>query len=95
MSNPIAQQLGVGAKRSNEEKWLDAFVYTLFFLIISSRPTYRIVNGILSAIVRMFGGSGYFYFANADGLPTTVGFLVHVLVFFLVVRGAIEMRLEY
>jgi hypothetical protein len=38
----------------------------------------------------MFGGKGYFYFADALGCPTSWGFAIHIIVFFLLARGLFD-----
>jgi hypothetical protein len=71
---------------SNNEKWLNAFVYALLFVVISNPITYsKIVNPLVSAI------SGQsFVISDAAGCPTPVGLFLHTVVFFLLARGIME-----
>lgn len=51
----------------------------IIFLIVSSPFTYKITNGLLGGI---FGK-----LADSSGCPTTIGLLIHSLVFGLIIYG--------
>lgn len=76
----------------NKKRWWNAMWFALGFLAIANPVTYGLVNSLLSAIVRMVGGTGYWYFADALGCPTRLGFTLHFIVFFFLARLIIETR---
>lgn len=51
----------------------------IIFLIVSSPFTYKITNGLLGGIVGKL--------ADSSGCPTTIGLLIHSLVFGLIIYG--------
>jgi hypothetical protein len=59
---------------------ISATIQSIFvFLIISSPFTYKLTNGLLGGIIGKL--------ADTSGCPTTLGLLVHSLVFGLIVWG--------
>jgi hypothetical protein len=61
-------------KPTNYEKWLYTFYTTIVFILVSNPYTYRLVNSILGNI------------SDKRGCPTAFGFVVHTIVFTLVLR---------
>jgi hypothetical protein len=55
----------------------------VIFLIISAPFTYKITNGLLGGIIGKL--------ADASGCPTTLGLIVHSLVFGLIVYGLMNL----
>ncbi len=55
----------------------------LVFLIVSAPMTYKITNGLLGGIVGKL--------ADSSGCPTTVGLIVHSIVFGLIVYGLMQL----
>lgn len=53
------------------------------FLIISAPMTYKITNGLLGGLVGKL--------ADSSGCPTTVGLIVHSVVFGLIVYGLMQL----
>ena len=53
------------------------------FLIISAPMTYKITNGLLGGLVGKL--------ADSSGCPTTVGLIVHSIVFGLIVYGLMQL----
>lgn len=51
----------------------------IIFLMVSSPFTYKITNGLLGGIVGKL--------ADSSGCPTTIGLLIHSLVFGLIIYG--------
>ena len=51
----------------------------IIFLIVSSPFSYKITNGLLGGIVGKL--------ADSSGCPTTIGLLIHSLVFGLIIYG--------
>lgn len=63
---------------SNGKKWLVSLMAGLLFLIISSPIVYKLVNS-LTSLVRL-------KLADKNGCPNVLGLLVHTVVFVLLVR---------
>jgi hypothetical protein len=61
-------------KPTNYEKWLYTLYTTIVFVLVSNPYTYRLVNSILGNI------------SDKRGCPTSFGFVVHTIVFMLVLR---------
>jgi len=55
----------------------------LVFLLISAPMTYKLTNGLLGGVVGKL--------ADASGCPTTLGLVVHALVFGLIVYGLMQL----
>ncbi len=55
----------------------------LVFLLVSAPMTYKLTNSLLGGIVGKL--------ADASGCPTTVGLVVHALVFGLIVYGLMQL----
>lgn len=67
------------------DKWRYT-LYTTFVLVLLFNPwTYTFVNGLISNLV---GTTSTPY-----GCPTTLGFIIHVIVFTLIVRYMMDLRL--
>jgi hypothetical protein len=77
--------LGLGdllnLKLSNQQKWLGALVAGLLFLILSSSFAYQLTNKLLTAI-----GGPKAATVTAGGQPTTLGLILHTIVFILLLR---------
>ena len=61
-------------KLTNSEKWLYTLYTTIVFILVSNPFTYKLVNSILGNI------------SDKKGCPTTFGFIVHTIVFTLILR---------
>lgn len=72
-------------EKSNSEKWLSAAIYALLFIVISHPAMYKLVNAIFGTLT---GQS--FLVSDAAGCPTTLGLVLHMIVFFLLARGIME-----
>lgn len=71
-------------KPSNADKWRYTLYTTVLFLIISSPYTYKLVQSIIGKLIPI---------CNRQGCPTASGLLVHALVFTLVLRVLMSMRI--
>lgn len=70
---------------NSSDKWRYT-LYTTFVLLLLFNPwTYKFMNTTLSK----FTGS----IANKEGCPTMLGFLLHALVFTVVVRYLMDLRI--
>lgn len=65
---------------TQKNKWVVSVYAALVFLLISNPLMYKLTD----ALTRMLSPS--FRMANSSGCPTTLGFVVHTIVFILVVR---------
>jgi hypothetical protein len=61
-------------KLTNYEKWLYTLYTTIVFVLVSNPFTYKLVNSILGNI------------CDKKGCPTPFGFIVHTIVFTLILR---------
>jgi|TARA_B000000557_G_C20502812_1_gene328704 hypothetical protein len=64
------------------DKWKYSIYSAIVFLIISSPYTYMLVNSMLGSLVSI---------SKPTGCPTTVGLLLHAVVFMLIIRGMMEL----
>lgn len=68
-------------KLDNLTKWKHTLTTTLIFLLVSHPLTYKLVQ-------KIFGR--FFTVASSSGCPTMAGFLLHTLVFTIVLRLNME-----
>ena len=71
-----------GAKPSNEDKWRYTLYTTILFLIIVCPFTYLLVNSILGGLVKI---------CDKKGCPTSMGILIHAVVFTLLLRYLMDL----
>ena len=68
--------------KSSEEKWKYSVIAGILFFIIANPSVYKVVDKIVGSILgRMFGK-----IAGPGGCPTTVGLILHSIVYVLVIR---------
>jgi hypothetical protein len=60
---------------TNSEKWLYTLYTTIIFILVSNPYTYKLVNSILGNI------------CDKKGCPTPFGFIIHTIVFTLILRA--------
>ena len=65
------------------KKWKYTLITTIIFLIIANPYTYILVNSLLGKLVKI---------ASSTGCPTTAGLLIHAVVFTLLLRGVMELK---
>lgn len=73
-------------KPTNRQKWLISLYSAILFLIIASPFAFKLVNGLSMSL---FGVET----ADNEGCPNTVGLLVHTVVFLLIVRAIMQIKL--
>ena len=61
-------------KLTNYEKWLYTLYTTIIFILVSNPLTYKFVNSIVGNI------------STKKGCPTLFGFIIHTIVFTLILR---------
>tara|TARA_Y100000813_G_scaffold185596_1_gene157583 strand:- start:365 stop:595 length:231 start_codon:yes stop_codon:yes gene_type:complete len=66
------------------QKWKYTLITTVIFLVIASPYTYMLVNKILGGLVKI---------ASPTGCPTTAGLLVHAVVFTLILRLIMDLKI--
>tara|TARA_B100000886_G_scaffold220664_2_gene153383 strand:- start:19008 stop:19277 length:270 start_codon:yes stop_codon:yes gene_type:complete len=66
------------------DKWRYTLYTTILFLIIVCPLTYKLVNAILGGIVRI---------CDKKGCPTGAGIIVHAVVFTLLLRCLMDMKI--
>ena len=69
-------------------KWKYTLITTAIFLLIANPYTYILVNNIFTGL---FGTMGKM--SSAAGCPTLLGFILHAIVFTLILRGVMEMNI--
>lgn len=67
-----------GKSLSSADKWKYTLYTTIIFLLVANPYTYMIVHTFLGRFV---------YIANKKGCPSWKGFLIHALVFTLILRA--------
>jgi hypothetical protein len=73
------------AEPNSSDKWRYT-LYTTFVLLLLFNPwTYKAVNSLLGGLLGPI--------ASNNGCPTILGFLLHALVFTLVVRYMMDMKI--
>lgn len=75
----------MGDSLHSSDKWRFTLYTVLVAIFVFNPWTYKLVNSLLSG----FLGS----IANNVGCPTTVGFVVHMVVFTLIIRYLMDLRL--
>lgn len=71
---------------SSAQKWNISLFSVLIFLLVVNPYTYRLTHKLLSPLVGALAVSG---------CPTTLGLVVHSLVFLLVIRYAMDLSLPF
>ena len=80
----IFKDCGCGCDgRKQEEKLITSIISGLTFFVIANPETFRLMRSILGARI-----------ATPTGCPSTMGLLLHTLVFILVVWGMMNIRQE-
>lgn len=69
-------------------KWKYTLITTVIFLIVVHPYTYIFVNYLSKKLF-----SGKFVIASATGCPTTLGLIVHTIVFTLLLRYVMDLKL--
>ena len=78
--------MGASSNPTNVDKWrYTLYTTTVLFLIIVNPYTYKLVNSLLQSVVGKI--------ADSAGCPTTVGILVHAVVFTLILRYMMDLDL--
>lgn len=73
-------------KLTNMKKWKYTLITTVIFLIVVNPYTYKLVNQLVKMI------TGKFMIASANGCPTTLGLIVHAVVFTLLLRYVMDLK---
>jgi hypothetical protein len=68
-----------------DTKWQITFFSALIFLIVVHPMTYQLTQKLLGGVLGKI--------ADANGCPTTVGLALHTIVYILLVRGSMDMKL--
>ena len=80
----IFKDCGCGCNgKKQEEKFIISVISGLTFFIVANPETFRLVRRVLGS-----------WIATPTGCPSTLGLLVHTLVFILVVWGMMNIKKE-
>jgi hypothetical protein len=63
---------------TNADKWRYTLYTTVILLVLFNPLMYKLVNRLLSSVVGTI--------ANTNGCPTMLGFVIHAIVFTIVLR---------
>lgn len=74
-----------GHEPTNIDKWRWTLMTTIIFLIVVNPFVYKCVQSCLGSLLGRI--------ASKDGCPTMLGILVHSVVFTLLLRGSMEMKI--
>ena len=69
----------------SSDKWRFTLYTTILLLVLFNPWTYKITNTLLSGLVGNI--------ASKDGCPTLLGFFIHVIVFTLILRFLMDLRI--
>lgn len=67
------------------DKWRFTFYTTVVLVILFNPWTYKLMNSLLSNVVGKI--------ADVQGCPTMFGFGVHIMVFTLIIRYMMDLRI--
>lgn len=68
-----------------DTKWQITFFSALIFLLVVHPMTYQITQKLLGGVLGKI--------AEPSGCPTTLGLALHTIVYILLVRGSMDMKL--
>jgi hypothetical protein len=77
--------MSASASDSSYMKWQITIFSAFIFLIVIHPYTYKFTQKILGGLLGKI--------AEANGCPTTRGLILHTLVYILLVRGSMELKL--
>ncbi len=66
------------------DKWRYTIYTTILFLIIVNPMTYKLVNSLLGSFVKI---------CDTKGCPTNIGIIVHAIVFTLLLRYLMDLKI--
>lgn len=69
---------------NHQDKWRYTIYTTILFLIIVNPMTYKLVNSLLGSFVKI---------CDSSGCPTNVGIIVHAIVFTLLLRYLMDLKI--
>lgn len=72
---------------SNSAKWAISAWSVLAYLLVTNIFTYKLTNFLFSSV------SSSLATVDSNGAPTVFGYCLHLVVFFLLVRGMMEINL--
>jgi hypothetical protein len=70
---------------TNLDKWKFSLIGAILLLIVMNPFTYKLVQNLLGGIIGKIADS-------ASGCPTTLGLFVHTLVYLVLVRYSMELK---
>jgi hypothetical protein len=70
---------------SSSMKWQISLFSALIFIVVVNPFTYKLTQQILGGFLGKI--------AESNGCPTTVGLVLHTIVYILLVRGSMEVNL--
>ncbi len=70
---------------SSAMKWQISFFSLFLFIVVTNSWTYKLTNRVLGGILGKI--------VDANGCPTFVGYLLHSIVFLLLVRYSMDLNL--
>ena len=69
---------------SSSEKWQITFFSAFLFLLVVNPYTYKFTQSILGKVIGTI---------SINGCPTTIGLILHTIVFILLVRYSMDLNL--
>jgi threonine/homoserine/homoserine lactone efflux protein len=80
---PVAEPAPAPTQSDNLKKWKYTLITTVIFLLIANPYTYMIVQSLLGKFIKI---------ASPSGCPTIAGLLVHAVVFTLLLRLVMDLK---
>lgn len=84
MSTPPTNENPTDAELSHR-RTIFSIIFGLLFIIIAAPVTFKLVNSVTSLV-------GLNLLTDSDGCPNVIGLIVHGIVFTLLVRGLMEVK---
>ena len=74
----------MGDSIDNQKKWKYSIIAAVIFLIVACPYTYSIVHDLLKSFVKII---------DSNGCPTNAGCIIHAIVFTLILRGVMDLKI--
>ena len=68
-----------------DTKWQITFFSAFIFLLVVNPMTYKLTQSLFGGVLGRI--------SDASGCPTTIGLALHTLVYILLVRGSMDLKL--
>lgn len=78
---------------TNEMKWKISIFSMCLFILVTNKTTYNLTNNIFSNLLNLLNVSNVPNVLDENDNVTTIGYVLHVIIFLLLVRYSMELNL--